>query len=130
MEFDYLIENFQKNQKTDNYDDNDNAIAEGNKYDRLIVMDDVSAIADKSKNFASFLTVARKLNFNFVYVSHTMYPSKQNWQLTISQTKIFNIFPVSIQISSISKVLTANCKRYTFEYIPTRELWLNRLSFG
>ena len=22
-----------------------------------------------------------------------------------------------------------NCKRYTFEYIPTRELWLNRLYF-
>ena len=28
-----------------------------------------------------------------------------------------------MQMSSICKILTANCKRYTFEYIPTRELW-------
>ena len=58
-----------------------------------------------------------------------MCPSKQNWQMLISLTKMFNIFPSSIQVSSISKILTANCKIYTFEYIPTRELWLNRLYF-
>ena len=58
-----------------------------------------------------------------------MYPSKQNWQMIISQTKIFKIFSSSIQISSISRILTANCKRYAYEYIPTREFWLNRLYF-
>ena len=92
-------------------------------------MDDVFGLADKSNNFASFLTVARKFNFAVVYVFHTMYPSKQNWQMTISQAKIFNIFPRSIQISSISRILTTNCKRYTYKYIPIRELWLNRLYF-
>ena len=40
--------------------------------------------------------------------------------MIISQTKIFNVFLDSIQAFSISKILTANCKRYTFEYIPTR----------
>ena len=98
-EFDYLIENFQRNKKTDNYKDDDNVIGEGNNFDRLIVMDDVSGLVDKSNNFASFLTVARKFNFTVVYVFHTMYPSKQNWQMIISQAKIFNIFPRSIQIS-------------------------------
>ena len=90
-------------------------------------MDDGSGLSDKSNDFGSFLTVARKFNFTAVHAFHTMYPSKQNWQMIISQTKIFNIFPGSIQIATISKILTTNCKRYTYDYIPTRELWLNRL---
>ena len=49
--------------------------------------------------------------------------------MIISQTKFFHIFPGSIQISSICKILTANCKLYTIDYIPARELWLNRLYF-
>ena len=56
-------------------------------------------------------------------------PSKLNWQMIISQTTIFNIFPGSIQVSSISKISMANCKRYTFHYIPTRDLCVNRLYF-
>ena len=88
-EFDYLIENFQRNRKTEDYDDdgnNNNVIGEGNKYNRqqvyrhgrrFWVMDDVSSFADKSNSFASFLTVARKFNFTVVYVFHTVYPSKQ-----------------------------------------------------
>ena len=92
-------------------------------------MDDVSAIADRSNEFGSFLTVARKFNFTCVYVFHTMYPSKLNGQMIISQTKIFNIFPGSIQISSISNILSANGNRYTFDYILNRDPWLNRLYF-
>ena len=76
-------------------------------------MDEVSGLADKSNKFGNFLTVARKFNFTVVYVFHTMYPSKQNWQMIISQSKIFNIFPGSIQVSAISKILTTNCKRNT-----------------
>ena len=49
--------------------------------------------------------------------------------MIISQTKIFNIFPGSIQISSIPKILSTNCNRYTFDYLPNRDLWLNRLYF-
>ena len=128
-EFDYLVENFQRHKKNEGNDEGDNnLIGECNKFDRLIVMDDISGLADKSDIFASFLTVARKFSFTVVYVFHTMYPSKQNWQMIVVQTKMFDIFPGSIQVSSISKILTANCKRYTYEYIPTRELWLNRLN--
>ena len=92
-------------------------------------MDDVWGIADRSYEFGSFLTVARKFNFACVYVFHTMYPSKINWQMIISQTKIFTIFPGSIQLASISKILSANCKIYTFDYIPNGDLWLNRFYF-
>ena len=88
-------------------------------------MDGVSGIADKSNEFGSFLTVARKFNFTCVCVFHTMYPSKLHWQMIISQTKIFNIY----QISSIARILSANCNRYTFDYIRNRDLWLNRLYF-
>ena len=49
--------------------------------------------------------------------------------MIISQTKNFNIFPGSIQISSRAKILTTNCNRDTFDYIPNRDLWLNRLYF-
>ena len=48
--------------------DNDIDIIMGkNKiFDKLLVMDDVSGLADKSDDFANFLTVSRKFNFTFV----------------------------------------------------------------
>ena len=50
------------------------------KRDRLIVvvMDNVSGLADESKKFASFLTVARKFSYNCVYIFHAIYPEKTN----------------------------------------------------
>ena len=72
-EFDNLIENFQR--KKYNVED-DIIIGENNLLDRVIVMDDVPGLADKSNEFGNFLTIARKFNFTVVYVFHTMYPSK------------------------------------------------------
>ena len=43
--------------------------------DKLIVMDDVSGLADK---FANFLTVSRKYGVTCVYVFHAIYHSRQN----------------------------------------------------
>ena len=54
------------------------------KRDRLIVMDDISGLADESKKFTSFLTVARKFYYNCVYTSHTIYPEKTNWKTILS----------------------------------------------
>ena len=73
--------------------------------DRVIVMDDVSGLAEKSENFWEFLTVSRKFGFTCVYIFHTNYPTKNNWQMILLQTKIFNIFPGSIQASSVAKIL-------------------------
>ena len=104
-------------------------MGENTLLDRLIVMDDVSGPADKSTDFANFLTVSRKFRFTCVYIFHTIYPTRNNWQMILSQTKIFNIFPASIQASSVIKILTSYCSRYTYEYIPLRDLWLSTLYF-
>ena len=76
-------------------------MGENNIYDKLIVMDDVSGLADKSNNFANVLTVSRKFNVACVYVFHITYPTRSNWQMILSQTKNFNIFPGSLQTSSV-----------------------------
>ena len=49
--------------------------------------------------------------------------------MILSQTKIFNIFPGSVQVSSIAKLLSSFCSRYRYNYIPNRDLWINRLYF-
>ena len=97
------------------------------KRDRLIVFDDVSGLAYDSKKFASFLTVARKYNYNCVYVFHTIYTEKSNWKTILSQTNVFNIFPASVPISSVKKILELSCIRKTSKYIPQASLWISRL---
>ena len=82
------------------------------KLDRLIVMDDVLDLADKSEAFANFLTVSRKFGLTCIIVFHTIYPTRQNWQMILAQTKTFNIFPGSIQTFSIVKILSSFCSRY------------------
>ena len=61
-QLDSLIDAF-KQRSHENYDDNSNNVnssfGENRKMDRLIIMDDVSGIADISKNFSNFLTVSR-----------------------------------------------------------------------
>ena len=57
--------------------------------DKLIVMDDVSGFADKSDEFANFLTVSSKYRLTCLYIFHTIYPSRQNWEMIMSQTQIF-----------------------------------------
>ena len=58
-----------------------------------------------------------------------VFPNLSNWQMLLSQTKIFNIFPSAIQLGNISRILTNKCDRKTLRYIPKRELWINRLYF-
>ena len=90
-------------------------------------MDNVSGLADRSEAFANFLTVSRKFGLTCVYLFHVIYPTRQNWQMILSQTKFFNIFPGSEQTSSITKILSSFCSRYKHNYIPNKELWINRL---
>ena len=92
-------------------------------------MDDVSGLADKSDEFANFLTVSRKFGLTCTYIFHTIYRAAQNWQMILSQTKIFDIFPGSVQVSSIAKILFSFCSRYKKNYIPNRDLWTDRPYF-
>ena len=53
--------------------------------DKIVVMDDVSGLADKSDKFANFLTVSRKYRVTCIFIFHTIYPSRQNWQMIMSK---------------------------------------------
>ena len=57
-----IIETFQKETYDEDKKTNDNCniFGEIKKFDKLIVMDDVASLADKSNVFADFLTVSRK----------------------------------------------------------------------
>ena len=72
-----------KQRSHEKYDDNSNNVnsssGENRKLHRLIIMDDVSGIANVSKNFSDFLTVSRKFGYNCVYVFHVIVPSSQVW---------------------------------------------------
>ena len=67
-DFNYLVENFMQNRSE--YIEND--VGELPAVNRLIVMDDVSGLAEKSEEFSNFLTVSRKYGFSCLYVFHTI----------------------------------------------------------
>ena len=96
---------------------------------RLIILDDVSGLADKSEEFSNFLTVTRKYGFSCLYVFHMIYPGRQSWEMIMSQTHIFYFFPGSIHSSRILKTLSLFASRQKKTYIPNQQIWLNRLYF-
>ena len=100
-----------------------------NTFCKLFVMDDVSDLADRSNDFANFLTVARKFNFACVCVFYAIYPSRCNLQMIISERKIFNIFLGSLQTTLVAEILSSYCNRCTYKYILHRDLWISRLYY-
>ena len=111
-----------------NYDVNNSFFGEKKLLNNLIVMDDVSGIADNSKSdFADFLTVSRKYRYSVIYAFHTVKIGKEIWFKIISQTTLFNIFPKSTPVTSIFRILQDNCSRKQLKYIPSRNLWIFRL---
>ena len=106
-----------------------NELGENSLVNKLIIMDDVSGLADKSQEFSNFLTVFRKYRFSCLYVFHTIYPGRQNWEMIMSQTHIFNFFPGSIHSSRILKTLSLFANRQKNTYLPNQQIWLNKLYF-
>ena len=94
---------------------------------RLIIADDGSGLADNSVKFANFLTVARKFGYHCLYIFHAIHPEKAIWRTILSQTNLLNIFPASVPLSTVKKVLEANCIRSTSKYIPVNSLWVTKL---
>ena len=64
-----------------------------------------------------------------VYIFHSIYPSRQNWEMIMSQTQIFNFFPGSVHSGTINRTLLLFANRYKNTYLPVRNVWLNRLYF-
>ena len=100
---------------------------ENSTRDRLIIMDDVSGLADTSSKFSSFLTVARKHKHHCLYIFHTIHPKKSIWKTILSQTNILNIFPASVPLNTVKRILEGNCVRQTTRYIPVNSLWITKL---
>ena len=124
-DFNYLIGNYIQN-RSDYIDNNE---GKSLSVTRLIVMDDVSGLADKSEEFSNFLTVSRKNGFSCLHVFHTIYPGRQSWEMIMSQMHIFNFFPGSIHSSRILKTLFLFASRKKNTYLPNQQIWLNRLCF-
>ena len=100
-DFNYLIGNFMQ----DKSEYIDNKLGEQPALNRLIIMDDVSGLTDKSEEFSNYLIVSRKYGFSCLYVFHIIYPGRQSWGMIMSQTHI-NFFPGSIHSSRILKTLS------------------------
>ena len=126
-EFNYLIDFFISEKMSE--PENESLEGEKSQIDKLIVMDDVSGLADRCEDFSNFLTVSRKYGFTCVYVFHTIYPGRQSWEMIMSQTHIFNFFPGSIHSGRILKNLALFASREKNSYIPTNQVWLSKLYF-
>ena len=61
------------------------------------------------------------------FKQYTQLDKTGKWYL--HRQKIFNIFPDSIQASSIVKVLSSCCSQYKYNYVLNRDLWINRPYF-
>ena len=128
-----LIENFMQIKS----DYLNSELGEDMVIDCLIIMDVVSGLADKSDNFSNFLAVSRKYGFSCFYVFHTIYLNRQNWEMIMSQTNIFNFFPGSTQQKNtqnsfsfqILKTISLFASRYKSSYVPTSNVWLSKLYF-
>ena len=94
--------------------------------DCLVVMDDVSGMADNCKKFAEFLIVCRKYRYHCIYLFHIMMPENQMWKKILLQTNILNIFPSSVLYNAVPKILQSNCRQTTKKYVPAHSMWLNR----
>ena len=117
-DFDYLLEMGKRNKAT--YIEND--LGEKRLLDKVIVTDDVSGLADKSDDFANFLTASRKCGITCIYIFHTTYCNRQNWQMVMSQTEIFIFFPGSVHAGSVAKMPSNFDNRYKNTFIPNRNI--------
>ena len=79
------------------------------------------------KNLQAFLTVARKYSYNCVYIFHSIHLEKIVWRTILSQTNIYNIFPATVPLNNVKKILEGACIRKTSKYIPQSALWISRL---
>ena len=95
--------------------------------DCLIVMDNVSGVADSCKEFADFLTVSRKYRYHCACIFHIIIPEKEIWKKIILQTNIFNIFPCIVSYNTVSKILQSNCVPAAIKYLPACSMWLSRV---
>ena len=107
-ELDSLIETLKLLSREETIDNNvKNSFGENKKLDRLIIMDDISGVADVSKKFANFLIVFRKFGYNCVmFFMQLFLPVRFGKQLFLKQILLIFFQPVSHKIVLL-KLFTA-----------------------
>ena len=108
-----------------NIDNTTNDVGEKSFYDKIIIFDDMSTIADKSKHFAHFLTVSRKYGYVCIYILHNIAQNNNEiWQLILSNTNIVVLFKSTVISPPILSILYQNVVKNTNSYVPRNDLWL------
>ena len=124
--FDMLLETFRRNSIDDvieqNTNDNCNIFGGKKNLTSLLRWTKPRVWQLSQTILVIFLTVCRKFGYSCLYIFHIIYLTKSIWQMILSQTKIFNIFPSAINLANILKMLTNNYDREAVNYIPARDL--------
>ena len=95
------------------------------KRDNLIVLDDVTGLADKFPFFVKFLTLCRKFGYSIVNIFHEPATSSPRWK-EMSQTQIFCIFPSSMDfvINFLVKFVGRGSGN---GYVSRQQLWVTNV---
>ena len=75
-----------------------NGMGEYVERDSLVILDNVSGLADRSKSFVTFMTTCRKFGYSLIYVFHETTVNSSRWKDILSQMQIFCIFPFAIDL--------------------------------
>ena len=121
-----LIEKIELRTRDIKNNESNSVFGEKISVDRVIVVDDVSGIADNCKKFAEFLAVCRKYGYHCIYGFHIIMPENQIWKKILPQNNIFNIFLSNLPYNTVAKILQSNCRQTTKKYAPALLMWLNR----
>ena len=117
-----MIEKLKLRTKDITNNESNSVFGEKLSMDHLIVMEDVSIIAENCKKFAEFLTVCKKYRYRSIYVFHIIMPKIQIWKKILSKT-----FPSSVPYNTVAKILQSNCTQTTTKYVSICSMWLNRV---
>ena len=92
--------------------------------DNLIVLDDVTGLADKSHSFIRFLTYCHKFGYSVLYIFHEPALSSPRLKDILSQTQIFCIFSsaVDLVLNHLVKFMMSGTN--TVGYVSRQQLWL------
>ena len=95
--------------------------------DGLMVLDDVSGLADHSPSFITFMTVCRKLGNSLLYVFHETAQSSPRWKDMLSQMQIFCVFPLALDlvINYLMKFVTRSGSGRG--YVSRQQMWIANL---
>ena len=82
----------------------------GNKIkDHLIVMNNLSGIADSCKEFADFLTITQKYRCHCIYVFHIIIPDKDTCKIFFTSIQFLKYFKVIVYQQLQNMFLLERC---------------------